>query len=506
MSSGRALIPLFLICMFFLPVKAFAQADTEPSFMPLSGVPKDKDVVRRERVDQEEAKEVKEVSEGQEGKSPAQTDTEECKKGSQACAVDRKVKQIEDIVGEQRKSQAERSIWDLPDMDEKPKGPKKVAMYIISVPTTYVARFVTWPVAIFADYLIKKGVVNKVINVVSNKERTFWIYPRLELGFGNGFGGGIGVRHFDLMNQNYQFYANYIVYLNVDQRGAFGLSKPDMFYIGNKPFGFKFETKLMHDKDTPFYGIGPDTPNNRANYAIDAIMTGGAATFSPFKDFLIEGGFYVLADITKPGESPSVETLFPSSQLPGFGDQLTYGGFGLTVLHDTRDASGRPEKGGLRRGTFARFQGLGSGQYDFNFYMIELIQYIKLWLPRHVLGLRTAWQYRQPTGRGEIPFPFMSKIDVYSPVRGFSSGRFRDRGSMVFNVQYRFPVWEYLDGEFFFDAGRVFHTMSDISFKQMELAGGGGLLFTTKDYFLARIELGYGGEGVKFLFKTSQAF
>lgn len=56
-------------------------------------------------------------------------------------------------------------------------------------------KALTWPFALGANELIKHGVVRKIVDVVSNDERTFWVYPKLEMGFDASFGGGIGV-HF----------------------------------------------------------------------------------------------------------------------------------------------------------------------------------------------------------------------------------------------------------------------------------------------------------------------
>ncbi len=488
-------ILLLIACLAAAPLPAFAQSGSEPNFA---------NIVRPPQSDDAEG-----VVRDEEGEDKGKDDEEkeECKEGEHACRVNRRVAKIENIIEETRETQQSKDIWELPGKEKDLHGARKVGYYIAAVPTTYLFRFITWPTAIFADYLIKKGAVRKVIDVISNKERTFWIYPRLELGFGNGFGGGIGMRHYDLFDRNYQFFANYLVYLNLDQSGGFGIEKPDLTTVAGMPIGFRFETQLQHNKDSEFYGIGiGSSKSNESKYQIDSIYTLSTATFEPYRNLVFNVGFAFLADQTGPGESPSVQTIFPMSQLPGFNRDISYFIPGISVLHDTRDATARPEKGGVRRGVFARFEGLGVEGLDFNLYMIELEQFIRLWLPRHVLALRTAWQYRQPTGGGEVPFFHLSRIDVYSPVRGFGWGRFRDRGSMVFNVEYRFPVWEYMDGELFFDAGRVFHTMSDISFKHMKFTGGGGIRVGTKDYFLFRMSLAYGGEGVKFLFKTSQAF
>lgn len=529
MTLRHVLSYVLLLSLVVLPSISLAQSTAEPDFTRIERPPKSKAAQEKERQEKEkteeeltgqEARKVTEEGEPtstgvkKEDVKPIVGEDEkeakeegECVEGDRACRVDKQVKQIEDMIAKTREDQKEESFWSLPEAPKSTKGPIKVPYYIIAVPTTYVFRFVTWPIAAISYEIVRTGAVNKIINAVSNDERTFWIYPRLEIGFGNGFGGGMGVRHYDIANKNYQFYADYLVYWNLDQRGEFGIAKPDLTSIAGMPIGFRFDTKLVHDKDSSFYGIGSDSSeSNDSKYLIDAICTGGAVTFEPVNKLVLNLGFFFLADQTGPGESPSVQTVFPPQDLPGFGRDITYFVPGISAVYDWRDAAARPEKGGLYRGVFARYHGLGVYGFDYNLYFIELEQFIKLWLPRHVLALRTAWQYRQPTGGGEVPFFHLSRLDVYSPLRGFGWGRFRDRGSMVFNVEYRFPVWAYMDGAIFFDSGRVFHKIADVSFKDMKFSGGAGIRATTKNYFLFRFEIAYGGEGVRAMFKTSQAF
>lgn len=533
MTVRKLTLFLLVLNLIVLPSISFAQSSADPDFTRVTRPPESVEEMRKEREERKAAaqrtqdkeldkleeadttpgevkqKDVKPTVGQAEKEAREETDEEEdeCVKGKRACRVDRQVKEIESMVEETREEQKARSIWALPEAPKSVKGPIKVPYYLIAVPTTYVLRFLTWPIAAISYEMIKTGAINKVIDAVSNDERTFWVYPRLEIGFGNGFGGGVGVRHYDIADDNYQFYANYLVYVNLDQRGEFGIAKPDLTVVAGMPIGFRFDTKLVHDKDSSFYGIGNDSlQSNDSKYLVDAIYTGGAVTFEPVNKLIFNLGFFFLADQTGQGESPSVETVFPPQDLPGFGRDITYFIPGISIVYDWRDAIGRPERGGRYRGVFARYHGLGVYGFDFNLYSIELEQYIKLWIPRHVLALRTAWQYRQPTGGGEIPFFHLSRLDVYSPLRGFGWGRFRDRGSMVFNAEYRFPVWMFMDGAIFFDSGRVFHDIADVSFKDIKWSVGGGLRATTKNYFLFRLEVAYGGEDVRVMFKTSQAF
>lgn len=202
---------------------------------------------------------------------------------------------------------------------------------------------------------------------------------------------------------------------------------------------------------------------------------------------------------------PSVDTQFPPSEIKAFGDDLYYLSVGLSLIHDNRDSDIIPERGGIREISFDRYQGLNTTDYDYNEYNLKVAQFIPALMPRHVVVLRTAWKYQQQASIG-IPFYRLAKFDVNSPARGFDYSRFSDRGSAVFNVEYRFPVWKFLDGQIFFDTGRVFHSPGDFSFKHFKYDGGVGLRFRTPNYFLMRVQVAYGGEGPKFLLRTSQAF
>ena len=122
-----------------------------------------------------------------------------------------------------------------------------------------------------------------------------------------------------------------------------------------------------------------------------------------------------------------------------------------------------------------------------------------------MLALRTEWDFRHGMD-SVVPYFEMAALDAFSPDREFSGGRFHDNAMAVFNIEYRFPVWKYLDGEIFFDTGRVFNGFKDVSFKHFKTSGGMGLRLRTKNFFLCRLQVAYGGEGVKVLFKTSQAF
>jgi len=434
-----------------------------------------------------------------------------CAPDDRACDLDRHIEEVEKQVSSFTKDYAEGSIWEVDELKsecDKKRSTRCTFRYVLLGPT-YVMRAVTWPFALFADVLIKEHVVKKAVDLISNDERTIWVYPKLEMGFGSGFGGGVGITNLDVMNDNYRLDAGYVVNVNLNQRADFRLRKPDAITIGGKPFSYDVSTGISHIKNYQFYGMGIESSKDDISYAkIDSTYAGGIVGYEALPHFFLEAQFQAEAYSIRSSEgvSPSIEDAFPSSDISGFGNEIVYAKVGLRVKHDTRDSEAGPESGGLRSASVFRYQGLGGTDHDFNEFNVELLQYLRLWVPRNVIALRTNWTFQQNAGRNGIPFFKLASFDVNTPARGFASGRFRDTGSVVFNVEYRYPIWRYLDGNFFFDTGRVFHGVKNISFKHFKYSGGGGFRLRTKNFFLMRLELAYGQEGFQALLKTSQAF
>jgi len=434
----------------------------------------------------------------------------ECPYGKYACDVNEQIKDVEGSVEEMTEGYESGEVWDLPPIG-KNKGKTKYgfrALKLAARAPTYAMRAITWPPALLARLLIEKKVVEKMVNVFSNDERTFWVYPLIEFGFGYGFGTGVGVKHTDLFHKNYKFDFAYKIHIDLDQSLDMSFGKPDALILADRPLGYKITFGWKHFYAENFYGVGiGSSENDHAIYKMDRVEWGGELSYEPIDDLTITSELNFSTNWNGSGEDgyPSVESLFPRRDLPGFDAYIFYFIPTLKIEHDTRNAIAAPSSGGYRKLTFLRHEGLNGSAYDFNEYNLELIQYFKLWLDRNILVLRTMWNFRDGSD-GVVPYFEMATFDVNSPARGFSGGRFHDNAMAVFNVEYRFPVWKYLDGELFFDTGRVFDGFKDVSFKHFKFSGGAGLRLRTKNYFLSRLQVAYGGEGVKVLFKTSQSF
>lgn len=381
---------------------------------------------------------------------------------------------------------------------------KRIALFPLEIPS-YVVRAATYPIGAGLKYLDEKGVVDKAMDFLSNKEKTRWVYPIIEGGAGTGFGGGLGIRDTNFLNDHYLFGASYRIHINMQQNANVSFAKPRAFHLFGQPVSYSFGSTFARGLIYFYYGIGNSSSvNNQGLYSANSVDTGATLTYEPLPHLTISP--YLGVSLTSSGSkgnegsAPSVQTLFPMSELTAFGQWVDYFNSGFRLAYDTRDSIESTEKGGLRSFSFLNYYGMNTGGYNYNRYELDLRQYLRLWVPRQVLVLRANFVGNIPISGNDVPFWRLAVLDVNSPLRGFVTGRFRDRASILFNVEYRFPVWRIIDGVLFYDTGRVLHTPSDMTLAHIKYSVGGGLHIKVPQIAFFKFYAGYGGEGVNIVF------
>jgi hypothetical protein len=96
---------------------------------------------------------------------------------------------------------------------------------------------------------------------------------------------------------------------------------------------------------------------------------------------------------------------------------------------------------------------------------------------------------------GSTPIPFSELVQLGGPddLRGFQKGRFRDASSLIATVEYRWPVWMWMDGSLFADYGGVLGPgFRGLSFADLRADVGMGLRVHTVNKFVLRIQVAYG--------------
>jgi outer membrane translocation and assembly module TamA len=101
----------------------------------------------------------------------------------------------------------------------------------------------------------------------------------------------------------------------------------------------------------------------------------------------------------------------------------------------------------------------------------------------------------------------MPSVGSGSTIRAYSSRRFRDRSSVLAQVEWRWiPNRTGLDVALFFAAGQVANDPGDFATRDLKTDGGIGVRFHGPATTPLRVELAKGSEGWNLVFSGNAAF
>ncbi|HEX5037484.1 MAG TPA: BamA/TamA family outer membrane protein [bacterium] len=401
--------------------------------------------------------------------------------------------------------------------DEQPETQQKSFIFCDSgknCPMPVAAPFLllrasTFPFQAAEDAIEALSITRKIFGYTTGTQKGFAVYPRIWLADGNHFGAGLGLTALDLLAEDYKLQAEYLLFTNLGMRAKLIFGNPAAFRVWGRAFSFWFVTRYWREFEQDFYGLGNDSDKgDHASYGKDRVRTGARVGFELVPRLVLSTnfGFDINQSRSGKGSLPSVEEVFLPNEIPGFDRNINYFIWGLRLDHDTRDHSILSERGGRQWVQFERYQDLGSNTHSYNKVGLELEHYIRVWRPRYVLWLHNEWEFLEKGSGNEIPFYHLAVMDYDRGLRSFPGGRFRDKGSVVFNVEQRFPLWKSVDGAVFFDAGRVYSGIENFSLKGFNHSFGGGVRVRLGRSFLAVLDAAQGNEGFKITVNIHNIF
>lgn len=275
-----------------------------------------------------------------------------------------------------------------------------------------------------------------------------------------------------------------------------------------------------------FYGIGPDSlEEDRSNFRLQEWVLGARGFFGLNKALRFGGGASFYEPDIGPGESPSVpsiELVFPVSEVPGGFEEVTYGRFrGIAQLvHPVlpgADLVGEPAK---YRG---EYQVAGEANLSFDpgnhtFYRWEAG--VQQRIPGFIPGLKEGQRLTlnafisSASTTADIPFYMLYTLGgsgglkdfrpdllgsdgTRATLRGFHAYRFRDRNLWLAQAEYRIPLFKYIQSTVFVDSGQVAPVVEDL-WDDLRTNYGFSLSLVNKGRTLGRVDVGFGGgEGVE---------
>ncbi len=145
-------------------------------------------------------------------------------------------------------------------------------------------------------------------------------------------------------------------------------------------------------------------------------------------------------------------------------------------------AAGRPGSTGVRLDIFGRYgEGLGkrAGNVRFFRYGGELAGFVDVTgHRRRVIGARLYVELLERPRNRDVPFTELVLLGGPELMRGFLRGRFQGDSATVATIDYRWPIWSFLDANLFYEMGNVWDRHL-ANFDIQKMRGGYGLALRT---------------------------
>jgi len=333
------------------------------------------------------------------------------------------------------------------------------------------------------------------------------------------------------------------IYDKPSSREKFGIPKVER-PIGEEPLDAKaslsFGYRRFDAREQDFYGLGPNSSlSGNATYGLLQ-----SSTYAKIDNPLTTWnsiGFnlsFLQPRVTSSinGAVPQIRAAYNATTAPGLNSRDDFMRYEPYILF--RIPPRRSLFDTLRVG-YAAYQALGDSTFSFQRLTATSTTFIPLWIPSHHTpdnrrpkiknyvcpSLRSATRCSMGDLRligtyaasykgahSQVPFYFDqtlggTNIDGTDTLRGYVDYRFRAPSSILFQIEYRRPIWGPFGFLAFYDLGKVALIPSDLSLDHLRHDIGVGLWLRAGNREVVRLYFGFGtGEGSRLQPKFPVSF
>lgn len=213
------------------------------------------------------------------------------------------------------------------------------------------------------------------------------------------------------------------------------------------------------------------------------------------------GGVYELQNLIE--VSYEKGGLFDKENVEGRNGYLI-SGLGPTLTYDNRNNAFAPDKGSFLELTAKYYAPVFGSDFTYANIIQDARQYIPV--KKNVLALQL---YNFMNLGKEIPLRSLGLIGGDNAMRGFYSGRFRDKQMIMLQAEWRMPVYKRWGAAFFGSTGDVAEKAMDYNFSNLKFAYGAGIRFALnqKERLNLRLDYGFNSKGGSgFYLQLAEAF
>ena len=327
-------------------------------------------------------------------------------------------------------------------------------------------------------------------------------YPQVgTIPLGGGFSAGLGFR---------RFFGPRAVF---DVRGAYSMKQYLQLeaavrtpWHGRGRTFFELGARYLDAPQVGYYGIGMEGLG-RTNYTVTRTHGWGRVEFKPTSWTRLEGevGYDDVETATGKGRHPSIETIYSPADTPGLFENINFlRGRGMAAI-DSRTSPSYTRTGTFLGATFDTFSDTND-VYTHERLTVEGIQHIPILRQNWVLSFRGRMESILDDNDA-VPFYMLPELGSGRTLRGYQTGRFRDRHSILTSAELRWIVNRLaMDMALFYDAGKVTNRREDLDLDGLKSDYGIGMRFHGPTSTVLRIEGARGDQGWRIVFATGAAW
>jgi outer membrane protein assembly factor BamA len=285
------------------------------------------------------------------------------------------------------------------------------------------------------------------------------------------------------------------------ENGSYAYGVGGNLHLLNDDLRVKFGAGYL-DVRYRFYGIG-DRQNER-DISLDVLQEAPlfftSASYRVWKDLYVGLGYMIGEVDTRPKvvlDPPPFADFDPILTL-----SLDTGAFIVPVQWDTRDHEQFPRHGWLMTAKTTLYRESAGGDFDADIYVLSANHYLPV-RQRDVLAFRG---YFRKTS-GDAPFFLLSTFGGQTDLRGYPSGRYRDKSMYALQGEYRWHATDKWIFTGFAGFGEVAPGFSGFGDNFLPAAGvGARFVLSQKHRVSLSFDVAHGKDGTEYYFGVGEAF
>ncbi|MFU8859288.1 MAG: BamA/TamA family outer membrane protein [Cyclonatronaceae bacterium] len=378
---------------------------------------------------------------------------------------------------------------------------KKLWEHVLASPA-YLFDAVSFPV-----HWSLKVAERNVPRLFQGERGPYGVYPLFELGGNSGTAVGLLGFHNKVTSANHKIRMEVLFGSGKYNNFELDYSIPDFLTEGTT---LDIETGYKNDPVVPLFGGNRSRITDKLVYATEE-MAGSIRIrkrLTKNVDYSVTAAYYQV-DIAqaKPHDNNSDRdggNPVPA-ELTGLTSLLSAGS---RIHFDFSRGKPRINRGSRYSIGLKWMRSLNSNRHQFIEYTAAWNQFIPVFfLPdSRRLALKAELIKNETLGDKTVPFFEQPGLGGSSNLRGFSTNRFQNSGSLLFTLEYRYPMWSFADVVLFADKGQVFNHYTDIKPGSFHNSYGAGLHVLSAGGFAFRTEYAFSRETSRLILSINRNF